>query len=318
MSLPLLVSKIEQALSGVSLDSRRLFHGRGQCFPGLESVVVDYYSPVILLSLFQDMGLEWEQALVQQLQAVLESSDVQGLMIGRRYIRDTPAEWVWQRQLPDDFYARRGELRFTIKLGERQNTGYFLDMEPGRQWLETLVEGRKLLNLFSYTCAFSVVAAAAGAAEVVNVDMARGALRQGKENHQLNQDVAGVSACRAQFLGENIFKSWGRIKRPGPYDVIIVDPPSFQKGSFVARHDYVKVLRRIPQLAVNGADILICLNAPELGVDFIQQAMAEECPDCSLVGRLRPSEDFPDVNPDQQLKLFHYQYQGEYEPNKVL
>lgn len=318
MSLSLLVSKIEQALSEVGQDSRRLFHGRGQCFPGLESVVVDYYSPVILLSLFQNMGLEWEQALVQQLGPVLESSDIQGLMIGYRYIRDTPAKWVWQRELPDDFYARRGELRFTIKLGERQNSGYFLDMEPGRRWLEGLVEGRKLLNLFSYTCAFSVVAAAAGAVQVVNVDMARGALRQGKENHQLNEKVAGVGTCRAQFLGENIFKSWGRIKRPGPYDVIIIDPPSFQKGSFIARSDYGKVLRRIPQLATNGADILICLNAPELGVDFIQQAMIEECPECSLVTRLSPSEDFPDVNPDQQLKLFHYQYRGEYEPDKVL
>ncbi len=134
--------------------------------------------------------------------------------------------------------------------------------------------------------------------------MSSGALSQGRDNHRLN----GLPIDRIRFLKENILKSWGRIRRPGPYDVAIIDPPSYQKGSFVAQSDYGKLVRRIPQLMNPQGDVLMCLNAPELGQDFVAQVVAQECPDCHFVARLIPSPDFPDENPDQQLKLLHYRY----------
>jgi len=293
-------------------DSCRLFHGRGCSFPGFEQVTLDWFSPVLLLTLFKEVGAAWEQSLLGELQVLLQAaaddgdipaSAVGAVLVQRRYLADTPTELL-QGELPDAVFARRGELRFALKLGDNQNTGFFLDMEPGRQWLESLVAGRKLLNLFSYTCAFSVVGQAAGACSVVNVDMSRGALSQGRDNHRLN----GLSTGTVRFLGENILKSWSRIRKPGPYDVAIIDPPSFQRGSFVAQKDYVKVLRRIPELMNPGADLLVCLNAPELGQAFICEKMLEVCPSCLLIGRLEPHVDFPDIDPDQQLKLFHFRY----------
>jgi 23S rRNA (cytosine1962-C5)-methyltransferase len=134
--------------------------------------------------------------------------------------------------------------------------------------------------------------------------MSRGALSQGRDNHRLN----GLPTDTIRFLGENILKSWSRIRKPGPYDVAVIDPPSFQRGSFVAQKDYSKVLRRITELMNPGADLLVCLNAPELGEAFICEQMLEACPACSLVGRLVPHADFPDIDPDQQLKLFHFRY----------
>jgi len=294
-------------------DSCRLFHGRGCCFPGFEQVTLDWFSPVLLLTLFKQTDVSWEQSLLDELQAILQVAVAEGLippqaikavLVQRRYLVDTPTELL-QGELPEDVYARRGELRFALKLGNNQNTGFFLDMEPGRQWLESLVAGRSLLNLFSYTCAFSVVGQAAGARSVVNVDMSRGALSQGRDNHRLN----GLSTDNVRFLGENILKSWSRIRKPGPYDVAVIDPPSFQRGSFVAQKDYIKVLRRIPELMNPGADLLVCLNAPELDEAFICEQMLAACPPCQLVGRLEPHKDFPDVDPNQQLKLFHFRYQ---------
>lgn len=67
---------------------------------------------------------------------------------------------------------------------------------------------RKVLNLFAYTCAFSVAALKGGADEVVNMDMSKGALAIGKQNHLLNGLTAG-----ARFLGHDIFKSWGKLKK---------------------------------------------------------------------------------------------------------
>ncbi|MBB6523285.1 class I SAM-dependent methyltransferase [Pseudoteredinibacter isoporae] len=310
-----LQGKLEQGLLR-STDSRRLFHGRGQCYPGLEWLVIDYYAPVLWLTCFSEPEEGFLVNLCDRLKGFIEASEVQALGVSYRFQQGAPSEWLYtssEFDVEGSMFARRGELKFHIQLGGRQNSGFFLDMEPGRCWMEQQAKGRKVLNLFSYTCAFSVVAAAAGAAEVVNVDMARGALKQGQKNHQLNTDVAEVAHCKTRFLAENILKSWGRIRRPGPYGVLVFDPPSFQRGSFVAKQDYTKLIRRIPQLAEQGADILLCLNAPELGEEFIAGLIAEECPDCVLVGRLEPSKDFPDQNKDQQLKLFHYRYNGEWQ-----
>ncbi|GAA6153116.1 class I SAM-dependent methyltransferase [Pseudoteredinibacter isoporae] len=321
-----LIEQLEQHLqskreAGVlhSSDSRRLFHGRGQCYPGLEWLVIDYYAPVLWLTCFAEPEDGFLAKLCERLRPVADAEGIQAIGVSYRFQQGAPSEWLYTHPEFDvdaPLFAQRGELRFQVQLGGRQNSGFFLDMEPGRNWIEQCAKGRKVLNLFSYTCAFSVVAAAAGAHEVVNVDMARGALKQGQKNHQLNMGVAEVANCKSRFLAENILKSWGRIRRPGPYGVLVFDPPSFQRGSFVAKQDYAKLIRRIPQLAEKGADILLCLNAPELGEEFISELIVQECPDCILLGRLEPCEDFPDRNKDQQLKLFHYRYTGEWQDSR--
>lgn len=297
-------SLLEQQGQRAEADSRRLFHGRGCVYPGYEQVTVDLYAPVLWVTFFKANDDEqFEQSIVDGLVELAQRHGLQAVLVQRRYQRDVPAECAWG-SVPETVWARRGQARYTIRLGERQNTGFFLDMEPGRQWLEQRARGKKVLNLFAYTCAFSVVAQQAGADSVVNVDMSRGALKQGQQNHQIN----GLPTDHIRFMAENILKSWGRIRRPGPYDIAIIDPPTYQWGSFVASQDYRKLVRRIPELMAPEGDVLLCLNAPELGEDFLQQLVSEECPDCHFVERLTPSADFPDIDPNQQLKLLHYRY----------
>ncbi len=291
-------------------DSRRWFHGRGQCYPGLEFLAIDYFAPVLLVTFFQAPPIKWEEAFW----SLFESVNVQrggetlaAIICQRRYEKGAPTETRFG-ELPAKMVARRGPLRFDLDLSRQQNIGFFLDIESAREWLENTLELRSrpslVLNLFAYTCAFSVVAHAAGAAKIVNVDMSRAALSRGRINHQIN----GQSTDNVIFLQEDILKSWGRIKKHGPYDVLIIDPPSYQPGSFVAEKDYTKLLRRIPQLASSGADVLCCLNSPELNEAFIDDCMAAEGVPCEKVQRLSPNADFPDIDPQKQLKLLHYRF----------
>lgn len=280
-------------------NSRRLFHGRGGCFDGLDALTLDAYEGLLVATLYKDPGIQTRAALAILLNQ-LPGSDQLAVAIQDRYQSGAPVEWI--RQGGSDFHATWEGLRFGLQLGSAQNIGYFLDMEPGRQWLNTYAHGKRVLNLFAYTCALSVVALAAGAQLVVNVDMSSTALARGRQNHRMNgQDLGQV-----KFLAENILKSWGRIKRAGPYDVIVIDPPSFQKGSFVATKDYLKVLRRLPELLPAGGDILACLNAPELDSQFLLDLFSEHCPQASWQGRLNPSPDFPDIDPERALKLHHF------------
>ncbi|HEY0892754.1 MAG TPA: class I SAM-dependent methyltransferase [Cellvibrio sp.] len=295
--LALLAEKIR---SQTEIDSYRVFHGRGRTFPGLEFVTVDFFQPVILMTLFVEPPTQWLDELIAQIHPLFASSN-SVLVVQHRYMPNAPSEIIWS-ELPDLIYARRGNSLFNLHLAQQQNSGFFLDMESGRQWIEQHAAGKRVLNLFAYTCAFSVVAIAAGAEKVVNVDMSSAALNLGRTNHQLNN----LAKSKSEFVAENILKSWSRVKKPGPYDLVIIDPPSYQKGSFIAEKDYAKVIRRLPELMPAGGLVLACLNAPELSEGFLRQQFVEQCPQAEFVERVKPHADFPDIDPEQQLKLLVY------------
>lgn len=283
------------------IDSYRVFHGRGRTFPGMEFVTVDFFQPAILVTLFFEPPLHWLDELIAQIRPLFATTN-SVLVVQRRYLPNAPSDIMWG-ELPEPLFARRGNLLFNLHLAQQQNSGFFLDIESGRQWIEQHAEGKRVLNLFAYTCAFSVVAIAAGAEKVVNVDMSSAALNLGRANHQLNN----LAKNKSEFVAENILKSWSRVKKPGPYDLVIIDPPSYQKGSFIAEKDYPKVIRRLPELMPGGGLVLACLNAPELSERFLRQQFAEQCPQAEFVERVKPHADFPDVDPEQQLKLLVYQ-----------
>ena len=290
----------EKIATSELIDSYRVFHGRGHTFPGLEFVTVDFFQPVILVTLFAEPPHNFLTQLINK-SCFLFDTKKTVLLIQRRYIAGAPSECIWG-VLPEHCVARRGNLQFALHLAQQQNSGFFLDMEPGRAWIEQNAQNKRILNLFAYTCAFSVVAVAAGAECVVNVDMSSAALNLGRSNHIRNS----LDKSRSEFLAENILKSWSRIKKRGPYDMVVIDPPSYQKGSFIAEKDYAKVIRRLPELMPEGGMVLACLNAPELSDVFLRKLFLENCTSAEFVERLRPHSDFPDIDPEQQLKLLVY------------
>ena len=100
----------------------------------------------------------------------------------------------------------------------------------------------------------------------------------------------------------DILKSWSRIKKEGPYDIIIIDPPSFQKGSFAATKDYEKIIKRLNELAANKCIVLSCLNAPELDSDFIKNIFSEFASDFEFEKRLENLDTFTAIDSEKALK----------------
>jgi 23S rRNA (cytosine1962-C5)-methyltransferase len=114
----------------------------------------------------------------------------------------------------------------------------------------------------------------------------------------------------ASFLVHDIFKTWGKITRSGPYDLIIVDPPSYQKGSFIATQDYARLMRRLPELLAPEGYALLCLNAPELDVAFLHDQMRALAPELVFKERLANPTVFADVSTERALKVLVYQGPG--------
>jgi len=291
-----LLDAIAQAQPGT--DACRVFHGRGGLFPGCEHLALDWYAPVWLLTSFEPLS----EADLATVQAALAE-------------RPEPLSWVYQCRMgamgtetrlmagsvPEPHTVSEQGAHYRVHVLKGQNHGLFLDMAAGRQWLRTHAHGQRVLNLFAYTCAFSVAALQGGAAGVVNLDMAAGALAIGQHNHQLN----GLHGAR--FLAHDLFKSWGKVKRLGPYDVVVADPPSYQKGSFVASKDYARLVRRLPELLSPGGRALLCLNAPELPSAFLRDLVAAEAPELRFVQRLDNPVSFADVDAERALKVLLFE-----------
>ncbi|WP_299182807.1 class I SAM-dependent methyltransferase [uncultured Neptuniibacter sp.] len=280
-------------------ESRRIFHGRGHCFSGFEHLVIDWFPPVAVARLYKEVEPDWIDHLSD---ALKQFEIIKGLVIQQRSRgRDAKQDLAWG-EVPEQMNTMELGLFYQVKPQRNQNSGLFLDMREGRRWVMHNAGGKRVLNLFSYTCAFSVAALAGGAERVVNVDMSRGAINTGKENHSLN----GLSGERVKFLAYDLFRSWKRVRQYGPYDLIVIDPPSFQPGSFVAEKDYRKVIRRLNELAEKGAQVLACHNDPKNGTEFLKQLMLEECPDFQFIERLQNPDDFPESELEKGLKVLLY------------
>ena len=301
------------------VDTCRIFHGRGGLYAGCEQWTLDVYPPVFVLTSFATTTDEQLATVGAALQArwqqIAPPDQAQSL------------NWVFQQRgqaarpqarsdtllmagsVPDPHIVTEGPARFLVHMLRGQNHGLFLDMAEGRRWVREFAadfrqsEGRgaKVLNLFAYTCAFSVAALQGGAAHVTNLDMARGALATGQQNHRFNGLTQGAS-----FLAHDLFNSWGKVTRGGPYDLIIADPPSYQKGSFVATKDYARLLRHLPDLLAPGGRALLCLNAPELPWAWLREQVDEHAPGLQLIERLAHPPAFADVDADRALKVGAY------------
>ncbi|MCE9679560.1 class I SAM-dependent methyltransferase [Shewanella sp. AS1] len=295
-----------EALQKMSLgeEAERLFHGRGGMYSGCEHLCLDWFPPVLLLTSFKAISDDDVAYLSDAINRRFISADGESLNIvfQHRCAGQTQTELL-QGQVPESHYVIENGAKFQVHLLRGQNHGLFLDMRAGRAWVKQHSHQAKVLNLFAYTCGFSVMALQGGADGVVNIDMSKGALAIGKQNHLLNDLPHG-----ARFLGHDIFKSWGKLTRFGPYDLIIADPPSNQRGSFVATKDYARLLKRLPTLLSEQGDLLLCLNAPELGIDFLKQQVEEFSPDLVFIEQLANPEVFTDKDPNKALKVLRYRH----------
>ena len=295
------------AAMDIPSDAQRVFHGRGGLHPGCEHLALDVFPPVFVLTSFMPLA---DDALAAVHNALAQRWAV---LMGEQ-----PLNWVYQCRsegrtdtrlmagsVPEPHEVAEDGARFRVHVHKGQNHGLFLDMAEGRRWVRSHVAaqpGIKVLSLFAYTCAFSVVALQSGARHVVNVDMSHGAMGIGQQNHHLNAVGAGAS-----FLVHDIFTTWGKINRAGPYDLVIVDPPSYQKGSFVATKDYARLMRRLPDLLMPRGHALLCLNAPELDCGFLQEQMQALAPELEFVRRIANPAAFADVSDERALKVLLYQ-----------
>lgn len=212
-ALKTLLERIEHSLLNPPTELRRLFHGRGRTIEGLEQITVDWLQGQLVVAIFKDHAPEFmadlHAGLLNFAQSVTwNKAGGKAILVQHRYQDLAPAQVIWGEADTFPVVVENG-LKYQLELMKNQNMGLFLDMRYGRKWVQENSNGKPVLNLFAYTCGFSVAAIEGGATQVVNLDMAKASLSRGRDNHRLNQhDLAKV-----KFLGHDLFKSWGKLKK---------------------------------------------------------------------------------------------------------
>lgn len=280
-------------------ETCRLFHGRGHCFPGYEDLLIDWFEPVVLITLYQNRSSNWLKQLVLYLTAQIPG--VRAVILQQRFLPHSPSI-ILDGCLPEKIHVHEMGLKYRLALNSSQNIGFFPDAAVVRSLLRECCEGKKVLNLFAYSCSFSVAALAGGARQVVNVDMSKNALALGKLNHEIN----GIDSRAVSFLGLEIFRSFSRLKKLSPFDLIICDPPAEQGKSFLASRDWPRLVKKLPLLLKTGGEIITCTSSPHVSPRYIQGLFQVHCPHAELLERLRSGERFPEVDDDKGFNALRY------------
>jgi 23S rRNA (cytosine1962-C5)-methyltransferase len=288
---------LEKNCLNLTCEFKRVFHGRGGVYEDWKFLTIDSIDDILSVAFYDEISSKLEKELLEMLVKFIENTQHQTIILQKRYIEKTSTEII-VGTLNDNIVAKENQLLFKLNLLANQNSGYFPDMKNGRAYIQSIAKEKTVLNLFSYTCGFSLAALSGGAKSVVNMDMAKSALNTGRINHQLNN----LDTKKVKFYPHNILKSFGRIKREGPFDIIIIDPPTFQKGSFEATKDYQKIIKKLHEFASVDCTVLACLNSPALDEDFIINIFKEFAPNFTYIKRLENPEEFETNETQRALK----------------
>ncbi|MCF6331169.1 MAG: class I SAM-dependent methyltransferase, partial [Sulfurimonas sp.] len=285
---------LENNSKDLTVEFKRIFHGRGGLYAGFKHLTIDSIGKIISVALYFEN--ENENELINMIQKFTFTHH-DTLIVQRRYLKESPSEII-VGQIPEELFAIEDGMKFKLNLLSNKNSGYFPDMKNGRKFVRDNSKDKSVLNLFSYTCAFSIASVLGGATKVSNIDMNKSALSSGRINHHINN----LDTRKVSFLPYNILKSFSRIKKKGPYDLIIIDPPTFQKGSFEATKDYRKLIMKLPQIASTECTLLACLNSPDLDECFIKDLITELAPSFKYSHRLENVNEFASEDESRSLK----------------
>lgn len=279
----------------------RLVNSEGDGLPGL---TVDRYGDYLMIQLYTPAWKPYLEHLVAELQLLLAPRGI--------YEKFRPQQ---TRSLaadqPDKKFSRllKGEpvrgkltvlengLNFLVDLETGLNTGLFLDQRRNRRDLMQRVVGKRVLNLFAFTGAFSVVAAAAGAERVCSVDASAAYLDWARDNFGANR----LNPKRHEFVTGDCFAVLEELQRQNrQFDLILMDPPSFSttgKSRFTTRGGTAELVALALALLPTGGLLITSSNHQKVELaEYLKElrrgALQAQC-DLSVVQTLGQPEDFP-------------------------
>lgn len=206
----------QQILDLAQTDGFRLVHAEGDGLPG---VMIDLYAKAASVQL-RTAGAQALMPVIQEFLAATFEVDTIFLRTDKK--EDGNGQWLLGE--PGERTFRENGVQFYVDIEKGQKTGFFLDQRDNRLLLGQYAKGRKVLNAFSYSGAFSVFALQGGAQSVHSVDISAAAAELATRNVALNFG----EDSRHQAIKADCFQYLKEMEK-GTFDLIVLDPPAFTK-----------------------------------------------------------------------------------------
>lgn len=287
----------------------RLFNGEGDGFGG---VTVDYYADYLVISWYNQTIYHFQRLIVDSLLNVFPTA--KGVVEKIRFKSELKeSRWLAGEKPQEPLIILENGVSYAVYLDEGYMTGVFLDQKEVRGRLtEGLAAGQKVLNMFSYTGAFSVAAAYGGALETTSVDLAQRSLPKTQEQFEVN----GLSLEQQRIIVMDTFDYFRYAARKNlTYDLIILDPPSFarnKKKTFSVAKDYGRLIEDSVEILSDEGMIIASTNAANLPIkkfkQSIEEALKKKEVSFQLAESYRLPADFPASNFEESnyLKVLFY------------
>jgi 23S rRNA (cytosine1962-C5)-methyltransferase len=282
-------------------NAYRLVNAEGDGLPGL---TVDRYGDFLMVQIYCAGWRPHLPLVTQALQELLSPTGIyeKGRPQKTRELEAASDNKRYGRLLigkpaPQQLEVRENGLNFLVSLEQGLNTGLFLDQRRNRRDLMARVEGKRVLNLFAYTGAFSVAAAAAGASQVTNVDVSSGYTDWAKANFGINH----LNPKRYEFLvGDCLSVLADLAVKKKHYDIILMDPPSFSttgKSRFTTRGGTSDLVAAALPLLSDGGLLITSSNHQKLDLaDYLKElrrGALKAGSDLRVISLAGQPEDFP-------------------------
>jgi 23S rRNA G2069 N7-methylase RlmK/C1962 C5-methylase RlmI len=250
-------------------------------------LVLDFYGGAVAGALYkrpyekdEEEEAQWLNAMSAAVSGALEIPEERIFIRERRRLKERPLD-QYRRTGERNFIRTvcEGDLRFSVNLSDYLDTGLFPDRRKMRALIRDASAGKRVLNLFCYTAAFSVCAAAGGAASVDSVDMSRTYLEWGSRNFTLNgfnaslteAGTRGPSPWRLIRSEAGAFLNHAGSTRE-TWDLIILDPPTFSNSKKMEnpldiQRDHGTLIRRCMDLLAEGGALWFSVNARGFRLD---------------------------------------------------
>ena len=258
-------------------DAWRMVNGEADGLPGL---TIDRYVDFVMIQYYNS---GWENHLAVVAKALQQVSGVVGvyakyrpqetrkLAAGKSKVRSM-GRLIAGRAAPQDLIVKEHGLLYSVDLVKDLHTGIFPDQRENRLQLRKRAAGCALLNLFAYTGAFSVAAAAGGAKKVTSVDASSRYLDQARRNFKLN----GIDPAAHEFVAGDCFTELNRFLREGRcYDIVLMDPPSFsstRRGRFTTGGGTAGLVEKALGLLDPGGLLITSSNLQKMALaDYLKE-----------------------------------------------
>jgi 23S rRNA (cytosine1962-C5)-methyltransferase len=262
----------------------RLINGDSE---GVPAVSIDAYGPYLVACCYSPAA----EVFLEQLIAVLADLGAhRGLYLQRRHRTPAPerprpgAELMWGEAAPAEVVVTEHGVRYVVDVSAPASPGLYPDMRLGRLEVGRIAAGARVLNCFSYTGAFSVVAALRGAREVVSVDAS--ARAHGRARRNFSENALDHRDRAYDFITGDTFATLTRLAEKGRrFELVILDPPTFSssKGrTFTALKDYGELVASALAVLEPGGTLCAASNAVKLSAGDLDRSLGRGA---SLAGR---------------------------------